>query len=1014
MILCAILSFIYFSSNIRVYAATEYYVDLPIQEDTYIEENYPTVAPWNNRNWYIGTDTYYTKGKTRTLIHIDTAKLRDQNILISDIVDAKLVANAYFYEGTSTSVTIDSYTTTTPWSMYTTTWQLQPSISTKKDSSLVTTTDGKKEITVTNALKDIYTNSLQQRGILLKVNPETSKALVFWAHGCDLAPTPPQCESSMRPFLRVFFTKNILPTTCSLKFPNVAITNNSEVELQAQTSVDPEGEKITYKARICNTSDCAQVTWEDTISSTTKTTVTLPDSKNFLFCEALDEHFTENWGEPQYLEIDTIPPQPPQIIDEPQYSGSKTNILYWHENTDCAQYQVMSSERSTFSSYNTYSPWIAALSYSFEHIKEKPFYYRVKCKDNASNESPWSESTTTIIDSTLPAINYFKTNKTLISPSATKNGIEGSSYIQGSITDQTVKDLQITAYDTQDLPVFNASTSDKSYLWIHWPDKLGYIDGRYRLVLTGTDALDRTIQSDPIFITIDTTPPSPPTFTSIVDKKVFTTSKVSFSTACIGNDSETVYLSNKIIAQDKSKHYIELTLSDATRTLKALCKDSAGNVSIAEISFTVDTTPPQVPALTLTVGKDQQVFAKVYCREQGKVQYLNRGILLKESTCDKEKYSEISFTPVSSMSQIVTVNARVSDTVGNWSALAERSILYDTENNEKPFHSKCAVTYNIDTQQTVTKSCTWPQTFLATYIETVENSDHTFGSRFNINKYQVDTSVAITLIGCKSKSIWDPRTWFSCVTEHLSEQVATGFFAPSFKSSVPLYNMSESSIVATHQRSESLSITEGSYVTFSARLDDKDLTQTIQSPNTTTTVQLKYATNKQHAYLSWLFTKTVEVSQWHGNTSYQKPHAGIDFSVYKETIIVPADGKIVAASYSKMSECAAGGYYLALKHANGLFTYYFHLASINNPKGVAWKVGDTVKTGTTFAITGNSGKYNCEPLAYHLHFEVRTGQDPKSHVNPVPYITTNWSAIRTAKIDKYPGRLTGDNPHPKY
>jgi len=58
--------------------------------------------------------------------------------------------------------------------------------------------------------------------------------------------------------------------------------------------------------------------------------------------------------------------------------------------------------------------------------------------------------------------------------------------------------------------------------------------------------------------------------------------------------------------------------------------------------------------------------------------------------------------------------------------------------------------------------------------------------------------------------------------------------------------------------------------------------------------------------------------------------------------------------------------------------------------------------------------YNCEPLASHLHFELRTTLATSSHVNPVPYFSVDWNSIHTAKAGTYPGRLTGDNPHPKF
>jgi murein DD-endopeptidase MepM/ murein hydrolase activator NlpD len=90
------------------------------------------------------------------------------------------------------------------------------------------------------------------------------------------------------------------------------------------------------------------------------------------------------------------------------------------------------------------------------------------------------------------------------------------------------------------------------------------------------------------------------------------------------------------------------------------------------------------------------------------------------------------------------------------------------------------------------------------------------------------------------------------------------------------------------------------------------------------------------------------------------------------------------------------------------------LASTNFPNGKKIAVGTQVNTGDKLSKTGNTGMYNCEKLAAHLHFELRTTADPKNHVNPVPYFNIDWSTIRTANAIKYPGRLSGDNPHPKF
>lgn len=155
------------------------------------------------------------------------------------------------------------------------------------------------------------------------------------------------------------------------------------------------------------------------------------------------------------------------------------------------------------------------------------------------------------------------------------------------------------------------------------------------------------------------------------------------------------------------------------------------------------------------------------------------------------------------------------------------------------------------------------------------------------------------------------------------------------------------------------------------------------------------------------FTKIIGVTQWHGNTAFQKPHTGIDFGSYREDTIAVADGTVVAKGYDLYyGKCNSGGNYLTVKHDNGMHTTYFHLheSYVNQ--------GQRVSKGELIAKTGNSGSWNCQTLAEHLHFETRLNRNQSSHVDPVKYISVNWEEVPTLGASKYPGRLSGDNPHP--
>ena len=160
---------------------------------------------------------------------------------------------------------------------------------------------------------------------------------------------------------------------------------------------------------------------------------------------------------------------------------------------------------------------------------------------------------------------------------------------------------------------------------------------------------------------------------------------------------------------------------------------------------------------------------------------------------------------------------------------------------------------------------------------------------------------------------------------------------------------------------------------------------------------------------SFPFEKYIGVSQWHGCTVYQCPHKGIDFGSYKEKVLSIGDGKVVSTGYDKYGgQCFQGGRYVIVKHINGMHSTYFHLDSYSV------KVGATVKKGSVIGVSGNSGKWNCQRLGYHLHFETRKNRYSSSHVNPIEYIDADWSMVPTLRYKLFPGRLSGDNPHPSF
>lgn len=277
-----------------------------------------------------------------------------------------------------------------------------------------------------------------------------------------------------------------------------------------------------------------------------------------------------------------------------------------------------------------------------------------------------------------------------------------------------------------------------------------------------------------------------------------------------------------------------------------------------------------------------------------------------------------------------------------------------------------------------------------------------------------DTEIAIDIYACDS-SFFKPLTWFDCSEKYIE----TKYFQihPNIHMNIVVdgkrYNplsfyLDRNTFHLLTQVSKTTKVNniELEYSTY-LRLSDYGIFENLQKTYTVPISIQKAEPNEPSKPFSFPFSSVVGVSQWHGFTQYQKPHTGIDFSVVKKDTLAVGDGLVVGKGWdSYFGKCLSGGNYLTIKHDNGMYTVYFHLEES------FVDVGKSVKKGDLIARTGNSGFWNCQPLAYHLHFELRADRLQSSHVNPVEYIQQDWSKILTVGYKQNPGRLSGDNPHP--
>jgi hypothetical protein len=123
-------------------------------------------------------------------------------------------------------------------------------------------------------------------------------------------------------------------------------------------------------------------------------------------------------------------------------------------------------------------------------------------------------------------------------------------------------------------------------------------------------------------------------------------------------------------------------------------------------------------------------------------------------------------------------------------------------------------------------------------------------------------------------------------------------------------------------------------------------------------------------------------------------HEGVDISADAGVPVVAAADGVVAAA----GEGSGYGRYVAVRHAEGLTTFYAHLGAVaaGMKPGLAIRAGDTVgKVGLTGTTTGP-----------HLHFEIRDAQDRP--LNPAMFLGRAFAEKGDLPLDKakrYSGRV---------
>ena len=132
----------------------------------------------------------------------------------------------------------------------------------------------------------------------------------------------------------------------------------------------------------------------------------------------------------------------------------------------------------------------------------------------------------------------------------------------------------------------------------------------------------------------------------------------------------------------------------------------------------------------------------------------------------------------------------------------------------------------------------------------------------------------------------------------------------------------------------------------------------------------------------------------HPISGKKKFHHGVDVALPNGTALTaPADGIVVHKGNGP-----SGGITLILKHADNLFTVYYHLSKPSH-----LMVGSRFELGEVIAHSGNTGA----STGPHLHWEVRRSRRFGDTVDPVPYLQGSPSVSPALlKVDGRLGRNT--------
>ncbi len=1022
-----------------------------ISADTYVEQGYPGVSPWNNKNVYVGYDVYYGKMRTRAFFAAPVEELLEDEILARDIISAYLNTYQYGYEG-SGSYLVDVYAVRQGWDEKTLNWNNQPSNIAHISREVFAAHHSWKKVSITRFVTDVLSGSANN-GITMRMVDETHGAGIFWSIACLNAPTPPSCLPGEQPYISVYYKPNTPPPKPELLIPeDDYLTSDPVVNFLSETVVDPDGEKIVYQLAL------VPLTYSSPWQDQPEFSYTFQQDGEYEWrVKAMDEHGPKTGmsvSDSRKITIDSTAPVPPEIIPEPPYTSGNSNLIEWEKTTDNLSpeiwYSAEVSEFEDFREIKELSQWQKETSFEFQNLADgQKYFYRVRAKDWIDNVSDYSAVTASTQDANPPEINGFKASHSRISPfNPTSMGKFDWTRVTGEITDTTLQSWSLIFTNSSHALISKfAGTSSK--ILQNWPkddSKINSLkDGYYFAYVEAVDQFGKERHSDSLRIYVDDTSPATPKF--ILPTNGWLTNSRSFtSNISVERGTRNEILLNESLLGDFPATGTTLAVKlnkipEGTNKLSVISRDSVENKSSAEVNFQTDYTPPSAPKIRLTPDTiNKRLYLEITGEPGSTAKIYVNGRLARNHKMQSD-YQMVLLTGRWEENYFYSVFVKLVDRAGNVSQ-PSKTESYRTPidpgigsalgKKQKfpavPKKSECWVKVHIDKKSFIMNQCNIPAPALASVdnLGKGSNGNHWFVSYGSV---QQEIILDVEYFACKPKTIWDPRTWFTCVTYKAGDEA---FFIKMNTTVAPIVSKLGKTITVALQKIDNKSHFESKMYAAADPAGKNHSMRTAQwvsmkisgvrvpisrlsPPSNSIKIPPAPQPKRSGRYFSFMFRKLIGVTQWHGYTAFQSPHMGIDFGSVKEVVISPADGWIRAVGWdSYYGRCYSGGNFVRIEHDNGMHTVYFHLENYKRSDGRNWRTGERIKRGQRVGLSGNTGAWGCKGFGYHLHFELRKNSYQSSHVDPVPYIDVDWNRIPTLGWQQNRGRLSGDNPHPDF